>query len=428
MKVIRIVIAAGAAIALASCSSEKPEQVLTIAGLVADVDTFCKTIESDFAYFAEKGAHWDIACEQARVMARGADLGSRSEVLAPIEHLVIALHDPHTHLGTSTAGSPPLMPTLTDLVVDASGEVLAVRKGYPAQAAGLRQGDRITAINGLAWDAAVATRIAPRGVAPSHAKRLWAANSVVNGSQRMPRELTFVRDGRAITVAVGDQQDAISDAEDAVSHRMLDDGIGYIRLNNSLGRDDTVDGFDAALDSLISQGVEAMMLDLRDTPSGGNTGVAEPILGRLVREDTPYQLMQPHNGRGGDGPWLDMVAPRTDKPTFDGKLIALVGRWTGSMGEGMAVGLDGMARADVIGAPMAGLAGSMDRIVLENSGIPVFFATQAITHLDGTPRHEWRVADPIDTDVGDGSDTLLEIALARLRSARIEARQPSPTR
>jgi C-terminal processing protease CtpA/Prc len=40
-------------------------------------------------------------------------------------------------------------------------------------------------------------------------------------------------------------------------------------------------------------------------------------------------------------------------------VVVLVNHWTGSIGEGMAIGLDAMHRARVVGTPMAHLAGAI---------------------------------------------------------------------
>ena len=59
------------------------------------------------------------------------------------------------------------------------------------------------------------------------------------------------------------------------------EGIGYIRFNNNLGNSETVRAFKEALESLES--TQGLVIDLRNTPSGGNTGVAEPHLGALCK-------------------------------------------------------------------------------------------------------------------------------------------------
>lgn len=109
------------------------------------------------------------------------------------------------------------------------------------------------------------------------------------------------------------------------------------------------------------------------------------------------------------------IAQATGPWTYDRPVIVLVGRWTGSMGEGMAVGLDATARAQVIGSPMAGLPGGIEDFPLQQlTGVAVQFPTYDLHHLDGTPRHHW--APPIiqTADNGNGKDELLDFALTML--------------
>ncbi|MFY0536924.1 hypothetical protein [Nannocystis pusilla] len=64
--------------------------------------------------------------------------------------------------------------------------------------------------------------------------------------------------------------------------------VAIVRFNNALDRQETITAFDAAIREYAE--VEAMILDLRNTPSGGNTDVARGIIGHFVREARPYQV------------------------------------------------------------------------------------------------------------------------------------------
>jgi carboxyl-terminal processing protease len=185
----------------------------------------------------------------------------------------------------------------------------------------------------------------------------------------------------------------------AISARAGEAGTkyGYIRLN-ALGDSGSVPAFDSALASFRE--APGMILDLRNTPGGGNTSVAEPILGRFIAGTRGYQRIVPRNGAAYTrtvserGPW-----------TYERPLVVLVGRWTGSMGEGMAIGLDGMHRAIVVGAPMAGLAGSVDDFRLPCTGLGIALPTARLLHLDGTPRERW--VPPVLVDDRAGEDRTL---------------------
>ena len=95
-----------------------------------------------------------------------------------------------------------------------------------------------------------------------------------------------------------------------------------------------------------------LVLDLRDTASGGNTIVARAVLGWFVARPTCYQI---HNlpaeerATGVARQWIEQVLPRPGK-RHRGPVTVRVGRWTGSMGEGLALGLD------AIGARVEGSA------------------------------------------------------------------------
>ena len=195
-----------------------------------------------------------------------------------------------------------------------------------------------------------------------------------------------------------------------VSWRKLQNNIGYIRIENSLGKRETIKAFDAALEVLKTS--RGLILDLRNTPGGGGTHVAEPILGRFVSQPVPYQVSVEKGGESHihrlnpKGPWV-----------YNKPVVVLVGRWTGSMGEGMAVGLDGSGRAHVMGSKMAGLAGGIEKFEInKRTGLSVQMPTYDLRHLDGTPRHEWGPPDLSPADFGNGPDVLLKRAIAYLDS------------
>jgi C-terminal processing protease CtpA/Prc len=160
-----------------------------------------------------------------------------------------------------------------------------------------------------------------------------------------------------------------------------------------------------------------LILDLRDTPSGGNTGVAEAIMGRFVREAKPYQRHELPGGgwKGRSRLWLQYVTPRGPFP-YDGPLAVLVDHWTGSMGEGMAIGFDAMKRGVVVGTRMAGLNGAVYSSTLAKTGIGFSYPAERLFHAGGVPRHAW--APPVLVDLarqdGEERDAILDRGLAAL--------------
>jgi C-terminal processing protease CtpA/Prc len=108
--------------------------------------------------------------------------------------------------------------------------------------------------------------------------------------------------------------------------------------------------------------------------------------------------------------WVEYATPRLTKPV-SARLVVLVNRWTGSMGEGIAIGFDAMKRATVVGTAMAGLRGAVDSTTLPVSGLRVFFPTERLFHVNGTPRHEWLPPARVTPGPGDPWMTAAEKVL-----------------
>jgi carboxyl-terminal processing protease len=70
-------------------------------------------------------------------------------------------------------------------------------------------------------------------------------------------------------------------------------------------------------------------------------------------------------------------------------VVVLVGAWTGSMGEGLAIGLKPAIDAPVLGRPMAGLLGALGELTLPDSGITVRIPVEQLFHVNGTPREQF---------------------------------------
>jgi hypothetical protein len=71
-----------------------------------------------------------------------------------------------------------------------------------------------------------------------------------------------------------------------------------------------------------------------------------------------------------------------------GPLTVRVGRWTGSMGEGLAIGFDALG-AKVVGTHMAGLLGAIYDFRLERSGLVIKLPAERLLAVDGTPRERF---------------------------------------
>jgi carboxyl-terminal processing protease len=380
---------------------------------VLDFEQLWKELREGYAYAEEKQIDWDSA--QKRLAPRARQIAGREAFIGLLEEAMDTLYDAHAGLRTNTAHSFRLVPTGADLWADFTGErafVTAVRPGSAAARAGLRAGQELLAIAGVPVGRAVAEQLPPAATA---AARGWALRRLLAGRHDERRRLT-------IAAAAGPREVTIADAEHAapaplLSSRRLSPQAGYIRIQNSLGDDGLVAAFDAALAELANS--PALILDLRDTPSGGNSSIAEAILGRFVSEPRLYQRHElPGAGyKGRSRLWAQYVTSRGPF-TYQGRLVVLVDHWTGSMGEGMAIGVDGMGRGVVVGTAMAGLNGAVYSQTLQKTGIGFSYPAERLFHVNGTPRHLWLPPVRVELRGQDdpGRDAILERALLLLHT------------
>jgi C-terminal processing protease CtpA/Prc len=353
-----------------------------------DYDHFCTAVRENYAYFDVKKTDWQRVCDGYRVDALAAT--TRGALVTVLERALGELYDAHAHLGSSTRTSPRLTPTNTDLSATWQGEravIVSVRSDSAAFKAGAREGMTVLEVDGEAVQKAALAR-EPRCLSqPDPAAREWALQSVLAGRQN----------GQSVRLKV--QQGERSETLEFVPDRVFksetlsylrvgkNNDIGLIRFNNSLGGREAVLAFDEAVKSLAD--TRALLLDLRDTPSGGNTTVARAIMGRLIDKEALYQrheAVSEFRETGVRRAWVEYVFPRTDGELYRRPVIVLVGRWTGSMGEGLAIGLHAARGALVLGEPMAHLLGSVQEYKLPQSGIAVRIPTEKLFSVDGKPR------------------------------------------
>lgn len=318
--------------------------------------------------------------------AEAEAVADRNALLHYAEHAVAALADHHAITGGSFADSWGLVPSYSDLWVEPEGEawrITAVREGSPAAGAGVRAGDVLTAIGDQPTARAVAAFWSEMGLEPDGDRADYAARVLAAGRRDRPRDLTIrSRDGER-RLSLANLYAPRPDRPPVTVSEAGDDLV--IRFNDSLGDSGTIAAFDAAMaDARPGQRV---VLDLTDTPGGGNTVVARAIMGWFVDEPTAYQIHNlPAEERRTGVPrqWIEQVLPRPGK-RHHGPVGVRVGRWTGSMGEGLAIGMDALG-AEVTGGPMAGLLGAVYDHRLANSGLVIKLPTERLYAVDGTPR------------------------------------------
>ena len=374
-----------------------------------DVDALCALVREHYVYFAPRETVWEATCENAKLTARTDAAAAPAAHLKLLESMLDQLWDNHVSLDVNSPTSPRLVPSGSDYWIDfkaGNAVVTAVRPGSGAAEAGLVVGDRVVAIDGIPVLGAASDRIRHGRDAVSEARLVWALNAQAAGYRGQMRGVTVERGGTELDLILNEPMPEPSG--ELVTYQRLEGNIGYIRIEDSLGDDAAVAAFDAALEKL--EGASGWVIDLRNTPGGGNTGVAEPMLGRFIRGVKPYQKAGPR----WEGEAVRHVASRGPW-RVKGRVAVLAGRWTGSMGEGLAIGFDGLRRARVFGSPMAALAGGVESFELPASRWSVRLPSYNLYHIKGMERHVWHPPHAVIADNGAGPDLALQAATGWLK-------------
>lgn len=389
-----------------SQESVSPEQ------FTQDFDYLWSQLKDNYAYFDRKETDWNLVREFYR--PRVAEVRNKTEFITLLERVLEELYDPHTHLKVNTNLSTRLIPTGLDVWAEwknGKAIITQLRRGFSAEQAGLKVGMQIISINNLPVETAVSNRLGVSLKKGTETARSWALRALLAGTRDKRRiveaktlngvHTTFQLDLPAHTT-VDNYQGA-----QRVEWKILREGLGYIKVND-LGADDTVAEFAAALEQVKT--TRGLILDLRATQSGGNTDVAEPIMGRFIESRMPYQKGAPMHGDS----WTREVSPGGGW-TYTAPVVVLVGRWTASMGEGIAIGFDGMRRATIVGTRMAGLNGAVFDLQLPNTRIKLNYAAERLFHLDGTRREDF--VPPVLVKLSDKrtDDVILEEGIRTLR-------------
>lgn len=381
-------------------------------------------LRQTYAYVDRDDIDVDAQLKRSQQLAlQASDAGQFRRI---IHQTALTFTDPHLIVGPLTDDDYAIIMTAADLdvaFVEGVAIVRDVRRASPAFEAGIRPGDLLVSIDGQS--AANAARLPFGDVLPhpTSAQLDYGVTVAANGKLGSGRALRMKRrDGPEREVELISTRAFARSLSDrpklSVEFVGLQRDVAVIRILNSLGDNDTIAAFDAAVAD--GAGAKALILDMRETPSGGNTEVGRSIIGHFVTEPRPFQVHRiPAVERTYTVPrqFVEYVFPR--EPYFSGRVFVLHGRWTGSMGEGIVIGMDAATEATTIGSNMGDLLGALWNRDLPASGARVEFAGESLFHVDGTPREDY-VAQvpmtPIDT-APDGSDPGIAAVLEILGKA-----------
>jgi carboxyl-terminal processing protease len=360
----------------------------------ADARSIEQLVNAQYAYLDRfEGDRMPIS-DKLRVEAEAVE--SREALVRYAERALVTLADHHAITGSSLADSWALVPSYSDLWIENDFTISSVREESPAEQSGVRAGDRLVAVDGTPIAQAVERFWADLGLPTTAERAGYAARVLAAGKRNALRRLGITRRAETRDLELPSLYSTGGAAHAPLTWQLVGPSFANeaegstlkIRFNDSLGDNATVAAFDEAMAHVDPEA--RVILDLTDTASGGNTSVARAIMGWFVDEPAGYQIHSlPAEERETGIPrqWIEQVLPRPGKH-HAGPVTVLVGRWTGSMGEGLALGFDAIG-AHVEGGPMAGLLGAVYDFRLEHSGLVIKLPAEKLFHVDGTPREKF---------------------------------------
>jgi carboxyl-terminal processing protease len=375
-------------LALILLSSHKPE--IKYSNYGKDFLEFWTDVKDNYAYFDQKHTDWNLV--RTRYISKANAAKNRNEFITVLENVIEELYDNHFSLNTNLQSSTRLVPTGLDIWAEWINDkviITEIRKGLSADLAGMKCGMEIISINGIPINQAVSGRIGKCITSIDTEVRNYALRQLLAGTYLKQRVIVVKQEDKMLTFYPDKLKGNLTDHfkyESLIEFKTIESQLGFIKFNNSLGEISTIQAFDSALYQL--KNTKGLIIDLRETPSGGNSVVARGIMSRFITTDLAYQkhvLPNEEKETGIKRSWLEIVSPRGPF-NYTNPIIVLVNHWTGSMGEGITIGFDAISRVKIVGTPMAGLLGAISGFQTSRIKIPYSFPTERLYHINGTPR------------------------------------------
>ncbi|MBI4707135.1 MAG: S41 family peptidase [Candidatus Omnitrophica bacterium] len=207
----------------------------------------------------------------------------------------------------------------------------------PAWKAGLRAGDRIVKINDdLTRDMSLTDAVKRMRGKVGESVNL----SILRESEKKILDFKITRD----VIKIKDIKEA----------RILEDGIGYIRLSEF--RENTSKDLNIALENLSKQGMSGLVIDLRNNP-GGLLDVAV----KVAEKFTPKGKMIVYTKGRKPSQNLEFIS-KENKPILDLPIVILINEGSASGSEIVAGCLQDYKRAIVVGTKSFG-KGSVQTVI-----------------------------------------------------------------
>ena len=252
-------------------------------------------------------------------------------------------------------------------VIRRTGETAVVRKifeGSPAATAGLQKGDEVLEINGRSLQEMLPNAFAEalrnsQGPSLNLKVRHW------NHNQKSEREIHIVRTD-FVSPSVTSQ--VLEGQRNSKSYR-----LGLLVLNKFAHQ--TCDIAKNELNSLKEQGIEGLLVDLRDNPGGQVEEAACFINLFIKRNKLMFETRYLDRGRSSDRYFSE------DDPVYMGPLAVLTNSGSASASEIVAGSLKDLGRATLVGERTFGKGSFQDGRMWESHTKVAVFETQGLYYF-----------------------------------------------
>lgn len=270
--------------------------------------------------------------------------------------------------------------------------IIAPIEGMPAEAAGLRAGDRIIKINGevasdITIDEAVRKIRGPKGTE--------VTLTILRNGESMTQDITIVRDKIEV---------------ESVEYEAKEDGVAYVKIIKFA--EDTDKEFNKIVTQIIADNTRGIVVDVRNNP-GGFLDVAVDIISKFVPKEEVVVWEQgrddkknAYKARGGDS--LSGVP-----------VVVLVNEGSASASEILAGALRDIKSAQLIGKKTFG-KGSVQQLEDLNDGSSLRITIAKWLTPSGQSIHEVGLEPDIDVEITNEDfenerDPQLDRALEEIR-------------
>ena len=291
---------------------------------------------------------------------------------------VLALGDPYSaymnveekqSYNESLEGAYVGIGVLTTFNSDWQAVIAQVYNNSPAQKAGLQKGDIFVAVDG-------------QKINTPSTKDLQEVTGKIRGEAGTSVEITIERNGQEMSFTVQREEVHIT----YVTSRMLANNIGYIKIDEFSGS--ALEEYQQAVAQLQEQGMQAMILDLRDNP-GGFVDYAVEIADELLPQAT---IISVRDKNGNEKQYT------SDSKSMDFPMAVLVNQNSASASEILTVALKENQRAAIIGEKTYGKGIIQSHFNLSWGGY-LKLTTASYYSPDGNAIHEVGVMPDIEVSL-----------------------------